>query len=171
MRSALELARQAARAGEVPVGAVLVRVGEVLSRGANAPIGASDPTAHAEIVALRAASRAAGNYRLPGTTLYVTVEPCPMCAGALIHARVARIVYGARDERWGADGSVFDILRARVLNHHPVVVGGGAGGRGVEPHAAVLSRSPGMTSAGCGRARDDEGSERPSTKTGASDDN
>ena len=124
MRRALELAETAGKTGEVPVGAVLLRAGTVLAVGANAPIEACDPTAHAEVVALRAAALAVGNYRLPDTTLYVTVEPCPMCAGALIHARVARIVYGARDERWGADGSVFDILRAGRLNHQPAVTSG-----------------------------------------------
>ena len=124
MRRALELAAQAAREGEVPVGAVLVRGGIEIGTGANAPIGDSDPTAHAEIKALRAASRAAGNYRLPGTTLYATMEPCVMCAGAIVHARVERVVYGAADERWGGAGSVFDVLGCSRLNHRPAVRGG-----------------------------------------------
>ena len=124
MRRALDLAREAGGGGEVPVGALVVREGVAVGEGANAPIGDSDPTAHAEIKALRAASRAAGNYRLPGGTLYATMEPCPMCAGAIVHARIARVVYGARDPRWGADGSVFDILRAGRLNHRPEVCGG-----------------------------------------------
>ena len=124
MRRALELAARAALEGEVPVGAVLVRDGVEVGAGTNAPIGDSDPTAHAEIKALRAAARAAGNYRLPGTTLYVTMEPCVMCAGAIVHARVERIVYGAPDERWGGAGGVFDVLASPRLNHRPVVCGG-----------------------------------------------
>ena len=124
MRRALELAARAAREGEVPVGAVLVRGGVEIGAGANAPIGGADPTAHAEIKALRAASRATGNYRLPGTTLYATMEPCVMCAGAIVHARIGRVVYGAADERWGGAGSVFDVLGCARLNHRPVVRGG-----------------------------------------------
>ena len=124
MRRALDLATRAARAGEVPVGAVLVRDGVEIGAGANAPIGDADPTAHAEIKALRAASGATGNYRLPGTTLYATMEPCVMCAGAIVHARVERVVYGAADERWGGAGSVFDVLGCARLNHRPVVRGG-----------------------------------------------
>ena len=124
MRRALDLAREAERAGEVPVGAVLVSEGEEGGAGANAPISTCDPSAHAEIRALRAAARRLRNYRLPGCTLYATMEPCPMCAGAIVHARVARLVYGARDPRWGADGSVFDILRSGRLNHRLEVVGG-----------------------------------------------
>lgn len=124
MRHALELARQAEANGEVPVGAILVRDGRIIGRGANAPIAQNDPTAHAEILALRAAARAAGNYRLPGSTLYVTMEPCPMCAGALVHARVARLVYAAPDPRVGAAGSVFDIVRAPEVNHRVEVTGG-----------------------------------------------
>lgn len=124
MRRALALAEAAAAAGEVPVGAVLVRDGELLGEGANRPIAAADPTAHAEILALRAASARVGNYRLPGSTLYVTLEPCPMCAGALVHARVARVVYATPDPRSGAAGSVFDLLRDPHLNHRAVVDGG-----------------------------------------------
>ena len=124
MRRALDLAARAAREGEVPVGAVLVRGGVEIGAGANAPIGDADPTAHAEIKALRTASRTAGNYRLPGATLYVTMEPCVMCAGAIVHARIERVVYGAADERWGGAGSVFDVLGCARLNHRPVVRGG-----------------------------------------------
>ena len=118
MRRALELADRAAEAGEVPVGALLVRDGELLGAGWNAPIARNDPSAHAEIVALREAGAAAGNYRLPGSTLYATMEPCPMCAGAIVQARVARVVYAAPDLRWGAVESVFEILGSRRLNHH-----------------------------------------------------
>ncbi len=124
MRRALALADHAAAAGEVPVGAVLVRDGEELGSGWNAPVGSNDPTAHAEVMALRAAAAAASNYRLPGSTLYATMEPCPMCAGAIVQARVARVVYAARDERWGAVESVFDILGSRRLNHHVDCEGG-----------------------------------------------
>jgi tRNA(adenine34) deaminase len=124
MQRALALADHAAEAGEVPVGAVLVRDGEELGAGWNAPLGSSDPTAHAEIMALRAAAASAGNYRLPGSTLYATMEPCPMCAGAIVQARVARVVYGAPDERWGAVESVFEILGSRRLNHHVDCQGG-----------------------------------------------
>ena len=124
MCRALELAREAEAEGEVPVGAVLVSGGEERGAGFNAPIATCDPSAHAEIRALRAAGRQLGNYRLPGCTLYVTMEPCPMCAGAAVHARIARLVYGARDPRWGAGGSVFDILRSARLNHRVEVVGG-----------------------------------------------
>lgn len=121
MRHALVLAQRAEAAGEVPVGAVLVRGGELLGEGANAPIGRSDPSAHAEMLALRAAAATVGNYRLPGSTLYVTLEPCPMCAGALVHARVARVVFAAADSRTGAGGSVFDLMRDPRLNHRCVV--------------------------------------------------
>ncbi|MGA1561467.1 MAG: tRNA adenosine(34) deaminase TadA [Gammaproteobacteria bacterium] len=124
MRRALELAREAAAAGEVPVGAVLVREGEVLGEGRNQPIAQHDASAHAEMVALRAAGQAAENYRLPGSTLYVTLEPCPMCAGALVHARVERVVFAATDPRTGAGGSVFDLMRDARLNHRCVVEGG-----------------------------------------------
>ena len=124
MRRALALASDAAREGEVPVGAVIVRDGAEVGVGANAPIRDADPTAHAEINAIRAASHATGNYRLTGTTLYATMEPCVMCAGAIVHARIARVVYGAADERWGGAGSVFDILGCGRLNHRPVIRGG-----------------------------------------------
>jgi len=124
MRAALGLAERGAGAGEVPVGALVVRDGQVLGEGWNRPIGAHDPSAHAEIVALRAACERERNYRLPGATLYATMEPCPMCAGAIVHARIARVVFAARDEKWGAAGSVFDILGAGRLNHRPEVLAG-----------------------------------------------
>ena len=120
MRQALELADRAAEAGEVPVGALVVRDGEVLGEGWNQVIGARDPSAHAEMVALRAAARAAGNYRVPGTTLYVTVEPCTMCAGVLLHARVAHLVFGAREPRAGAVCSNGALLDAGHYNHRVV---------------------------------------------------
>lgn len=124
MRRALELARQAEAAGEVPVGAVLVLDGVVIGEGWNQPIGRCDPTSHAEIEALRAGARQLGNYRLAGSTLYVTMEPCPMCAGAMIHARVARVVYGCEDLRAGATGTVIDVLGSPAANHRVAVSGG-----------------------------------------------
>lgn len=124
MRRALELARRATEEGEVPVGAVLVKDGAVVGEGRNRPIGARDPTAHAEIAALRAGAAALGNYRLVDTTLYVTLEPCVMCAGAIVHARVGRLVYGAADPKTGAAGSVFDIFGSGKVNHRVRVEGG-----------------------------------------------
>lgn len=124
MGRALELAARAEEEGEVPVGAVLVRDGEVIGEGWNRPIAAHDPTAHAEIQAIRAGAAAIGNYRLVGTTLYVTLEPCPMCAGAMVHARVQRLVFGAADPRTGSAGSIFDIVRSESLNHRLDVTGG-----------------------------------------------
>jgi tRNA(adenine34) deaminase len=125
LRRALELARTAEAAGEVPVGALVVATdGRVIGEGWNQPIAAHDPTAHAEIVALRAAGRAAGSYRLGGATLYVTLEPCAMCAAAMVHARIARLVFGAWDPRQGAAGSVFDLTRSRALNHALDAFGG-----------------------------------------------
>jgi tRNA(adenine34) deaminase len=124
MRRALELAARAGASGEVPVGAVLVRDDELIAEGANAPVASADPTAHAEIQALRAAGKKIGNYRLCDTTLYVTMEPCPMCAGALVHARVSRLVFGVPDGRVGAAGTVFDIVRAPEVNHRLSVTGG-----------------------------------------------
>lgn len=118
MQRALDLAREARAAGEVPVGAVLVRAGELVSQAWNRPIATHDPTAHAEILALRAAAARLGNYRLPGCDLYVTLEPCAMCAGAIIHARLRRVIYAAADPKTGAAGSVFDILGSRKLNHY-----------------------------------------------------
>jgi tRNA(adenine34) deaminase len=124
MAQALECAHAADLAGEVPVGAVLVAAdGAVLARAANAPIARHDPTAHAEVLALRAAGQVLGNYRLPGCTLYVTLEPCAMCVGALVHARIARIVYGAPDPKTGACGSVFDLAASSQLNHRIEVTG------------------------------------------------
>ena len=117
MEEALQLARKAETSGEVPVGAVLVADGEIIGRGSNAPISLSDPTAHAEIQALREAAGYSKNYRLKDATLYVTLEPCPMCAGAMVHARVERLVYGCSDPRSGAAGSVFNIVQADELNH------------------------------------------------------
>lgn len=124
MEAALALARQASDAGEVPVGAVVVRDGKIIGRGCNAPIGRRDPTAHAEIQALRAAAETLGNYRLGDCSLYVTLEPCVMCAGAIMHARIARLVYGAADPKTGACGSVVDLFAEARLNHHAVVEGG-----------------------------------------------
>jgi tRNA(adenine34) deaminase len=120
---ALRSAARAAAAGEVPVGAVVVREGRIVARGSNRPIRSSDPTAHAEIVALRRAARRAGNYRLPGCDLYVTVEPCAMCLGAIVQARVRRLVYGASDPKAGAVASVMTFPFAD-LNHRPGIVGG-----------------------------------------------
>lgn len=124
MHEALVLAREAAQRGEVPVGAVVVKDGRVIGRGYNQPISASDPTAHAEIVALRDAARTVGDYRLTGCDLYVTLEPCAMCSGAIMHARLARVVYGARDPKTGACGSVVDLFSEPRLNHQTAVEGG-----------------------------------------------
>ncbi len=124
MRRALELARRADDAGEVPVGAVLVRGDEVIGEGWNRSISTCDPTAHAEVLALRAAAARINNYRLIDSTLYVTLEPCPMCAGAIVHARVARVVFGATDPRTGAAGTVFNLLQSAMLNHRAEVTGG-----------------------------------------------
>jgi tRNA(adenine34) deaminase len=124
MRRAYELARQAEAAGEVPVGAVIVRDGVIVAEGFNRPISTRDPTAHAEMVALRAAAAALDNYRLGGTTLYVTLEPCAMCAGAMVHARVQRLVFAATDPRAGAAGSVFEVVRNPALNHRLEVESG-----------------------------------------------
>ncbi len=124
MREALAQAQCAWDQGEVPVGAVVVKDGVVIARGYNQPIGKHDPTAHAEIVALRAAAAALGNYRLPGCELYVTLEPCVMCSGAMMHARLSRIVYGASDPKTGACGSVVNLFEQEQLNHHAQTVGG-----------------------------------------------
>jgi tRNA(adenine34) deaminase len=124
MRVALEHAGAAQTAGEVPVGAVLVQAGQIIASGANRPIAAIDPTAHAEIEALRAGARASGSYRLTGTTLYVTLEPCVMCASAIVHARVGRLVFGAWDPRAGGAGSVIDVFNLPGLNHRVDVFGG-----------------------------------------------
>jgi len=118
------MARSAECLGEVPVGAVVVREGVIVGRGFNSPIGEHDPTAHAEIAALRDAARNLENYRLPGCELFVTLEPCAMCAGAILHSRIARVVYGARDPKTGVHGSVVDLFAVERLNHHTEVVGG-----------------------------------------------
>lgn len=124
MAEALRLAREGGTLGEVPVGAVVVSKGEIIGRGFNAPISRHDPTAHAEIIALREAARRAGNYRLPDCELYVTLEPCVMCAGAIIHARLARVVYGAGDPKTGACGSVVNLFDETRLNFHATVTAG-----------------------------------------------
>ena len=124
MQQALEQAGLAALAGEVPVGAVIVRNGEVIARAFNQPITNHDPSAHAEMLALRQAALSAENYRLPGTTLYVTLEPCIMCAGAMLHARVDRVVYGATDPKTGAAGSILDVFSSKQINHQTVIEGG-----------------------------------------------
>lgn len=121
MGEALELARAAGSVGEVPIGAVVVLGGRVIGRGKNAPIGLCDPTAHAEILALREAARAVGNYRLEGAALYSTLEPCPMCAGALLAARIQRLVFGARDLRFGGVRSKFEIADSELMNHRVAV--------------------------------------------------
>lgn len=124
MREALELARQAEALGEVPVGAVVVKDGEIVGRGFNAPISRHDPSAHAEMMALRDAAQRLGNYRLPGCELFVTLEPCAMCSGAIFHARIARVVFGARDLKTGAAGSALDLFATAQINHHAEVEGG-----------------------------------------------
>jgi len=124
MAEALALARAAGARGEVPVGAIVVKDGAIVGRGGNAPIAGNDPTAHAEIAALREAGLALGNYRLPGCDLYVTIEPCAMCAGAILHARIRRVVFGARDPKTGACGSVLDLFAEPRLNHHATVTAG-----------------------------------------------
>jgi len=124
MREALALAARAATLGEVPVGAVVVREGAIVGRGWNAPISEHDPSAHAEIRALRDAAANLGNYRLPGCDLYVTLEPCLMCSGAIMHARMRRLVYGAADPKTGACGSILNVFSEKRLNHHTEVVPG-----------------------------------------------
>ncbi|MFZ5482917.1 MAG: tRNA adenosine(34) deaminase TadA [Pseudomonadota bacterium] len=124
MTEAIRLAGEASRLGEVPVGAVVVLDGKIIGRGFNHPIACHDPSGHAEIMALRDAARALGNYRLPGCTLYVTLEPCVMCAGAIFHARVGRVVYGAPEPKTGAAGSVVDLFAEPRLNHHAQIEGG-----------------------------------------------
>lgn len=124
MRAALEQARIAGSCDEVPVGAIVVLEGEIVGRGFNQPIGRSDPTAHAEVMALRDAGTRLGNYRLPGCELYVTLEPCAMCSGAIMHSRIARVVFGARDPKTGVAGSVIDLFAELRLNHHAQIAGG-----------------------------------------------
>lgn len=124
MRQAIGLARRAEAMGEVPVGALVVREGQVLGEGWNQPIASHDPTAHAEILALRAAAKGVSDYRLGGATLYVTLEPCPMCAAAIAHARIARLVFGAWDPRQGAAGSAFSLVASEAMNHRVDAFGG-----------------------------------------------
>ena len=124
MLEAIALARAAQERGEVPVGAVVVSDGRIVGRGGNAPVAANDATAHAEITALRDAGQTLGNYRLPGCELYVTLEPCVMCAGAIMHARIRRVVFGTSDPKTGACGSVVDLFAEPRLNHHTQVRGG-----------------------------------------------
>ena len=124
MRMAIEQAQLAAQADEVPVGAVLVRDGQVISKAFNKPIANHDPSAHAEMLAIREAALAEENYRIPGSTLYVTLEPCAMCSGAMLHARIDRVVYGAPDPKTGAAGSVFDLFSSKQINHQTSVEGG-----------------------------------------------
>ncbi len=124
MQLAIEIAHEAAAAGEVPVGAIVVKDGVVIGRGGNSPIDTHDPTAHAEITALRDAAKNIGNYRLVGCSLYVTLEPCAMCTGAIQHARIARLVYGASDPKTGACGSVVNLMAEPKLNHHTEVLSG-----------------------------------------------
>jgi tRNA(adenine34) deaminase len=124
MQIALDLARQAALKGEVPVGAIIVKDGVIIGRGSNAPIGLHDPTAHAEVIAMREAAQHLGNYRLVDCSLYVTLEPCAMCSGAVQHARIAKLVYGASDPKTGACGSVINLMAEPRLNHHTEVIGG-----------------------------------------------
>ena len=124
MQEAISSAKKAELQGEVPVGAVVVYEGQIVASGHNQPIERHDPTAHAEIAALRAAAQVLGNYRLPGCTLYVTLEPCAMCAGAMLHARLARVVYGAADPKTGACGSVINLFAEEKLNHHTTISDG-----------------------------------------------
>ena len=124
MQLALDLAHQAASIGEVPVGAIIVKDGLVIGRGSNAPIGLQDPTAHAEIIAMRQAAQHFGNYRLVDCTLYVTLEPCAMCCGAMQHARISQLIFGASDAKTGACGSVVNLMAEPKLNHHTEVIGG-----------------------------------------------
>ena len=124
MQQAIKLAEQAAENGEVPVGAIVVKDGEIIGRGSNAPIGLNDPSAHAEMLAIRDAAKTLGNYRLVDCTLYVTLEPCAMCAGVIQHARLTKLIYGASDPKAGACGSVINLMAETKLNHHTTVLGG-----------------------------------------------
>lgn len=147
MRAALDLAAQAQEAGEVPVGAVVVSGGAVIGRGYNHPISAADPTAHAEVMALRDAAKRLGNYRLSGCMLYVTLEPCAMCIGAIFHARIARLVFGAAEPKTGACGSVIDLSAELRLNHHTTQVIGGVLAEEAESklkHFFASRRKPGL---------------------------
>jgi tRNA(adenine34) deaminase len=124
MQEAIKLAQQAASNGEVPVGAIVVKDGDIIGRGSNAPISLSDPSAHAEMLAIRDAAKTLGNYRLIDCTLYVTLEPCAMCAGVIQHARLSKLVYGASDPKTGVCGSVINLMAETKLNHHTTVIGG-----------------------------------------------
>lgn len=124
MQAAIQLAQEAASNGEVPVGAIVVKDGEIIGRGCNAPIQLNDPSAHAEMLAIRAAAKSLGNYRLIDCTLYVTLEPCVMCAGVIQHARLSKLIYGASDPKTGVCGSVINLMTEDKLNHHTVVTGG-----------------------------------------------
>ncbi|MGL6046818.1 MAG: tRNA adenosine(34) deaminase TadA [Vogesella sp.] len=146
MQAALALARQAASAGEVPVGAVVVKDGQIIGQGYNQPISRHDPSAHAEMVALRQAAQALGNYRLAGCTLYVTLEPCAMCSGAILHSRLDHVIYGAREARTGAAGSVVDLFALRQLNSHTAIDGGIAAQESADLLASFFAhRRPGGT--------------------------
>ncbi|WP_147692530.1 tRNA adenosine(34) deaminase TadA [Vogesella mureinivorans] len=146
MQAALALARQAASAGEVPVGAVVVKEGQIIGQGYNQPISRHDPSAHAEMVALRQAAQALGNYRLAGCTLYVTLEPCAMCSGAILHSRLDQVIYGAREARTGAAGSVIDLFALRQLNSHTAIDGGIAAQESADLLASFFAnRRPGGT--------------------------
>jgi len=140
MRAALEQARCAGQRGEIPVGAVVVLGGEIIGRGANSPIASLDPTAHAEVLALREAARTASNYRLNGASVYVTLEPCAMCAGALVAARIQRLVFGARDLRFGAVRSKFRLADSELLNHRVEVVEGVLGEECLAPVVEFFRR-------------------------------
>ena len=145
MREALALAGEAAAKGEVPVGAVVVKDGAVIGRGHNRPVSDRDPTAHAEVIALRDAAARVGNYRLGDCTLYATLEPCAMCAGAIMHARIARVVYGAADPKAGACGSIVNLFAEKRLNHHATVVGGvmaGEAGRMLQEFFSARRQAP-----------------------------
>lgn len=143
MEEALQLAAQAAAAGEVPVGAVVVKDGVIVGRGYNQPIAGTDPTAHAEIMAMRDAAKTLGNYRLTDCDLYVTLEPCVMCSGAIMHARIQRVMYGARDPKTGACGSAIDLFAQPHLNHHAEVNGGMLADQAVALLQAFFSRRRG----------------------------
>jgi tRNA(adenine34) deaminase len=154
MGLALDLAREAGALGEVPVGALVVLEGEVVGRGFNQPMGRHDPTAHAEIMALRDAASRLGNYRLPGCTLYVTLEPCAMCAGAIMHARVGRVVFGARDPKTGAAGSVVDLFAENPTQPPYHDHRWRAGRRMRQPAVGLLRRAPRPHAGGVNAARD-----------------
>ncbi len=168
MRAALEEAARAHAAGEVPVGAVVVRDGEIVGRGWNRPIGSHDPSAHAEIGALRDAAARLGNYRLPGCELYVTLEPCAMCAGAIQHARIARVVWGAADPKTGACGSVVDLFAEPRLNHHARSIGGVMAAECAGTLQAFFAERRALVRARRGRGDGSDGTQRAARGTGGS---